>query len=128
MSCKPPDGFCANPALSLCPRHPVRGVAQINDAHPLRTVTCLSEKKLESFRNRTEFALVKRAVDQGYKRLEVFFQPEKLAAFERSLSIAILAPEEGQSSMLVELWNKEPMKLVEEVKASLIKRMQSEVQ
>ena len=113
-------------SVSMTPT--AQGIAQINDAHPLRTVTFLSEKKLESFRNTADFVLVKRAVEQGHKRLDIVFQPKQLSAFERSLSSAILAPEEEQSSALVERWNKERMKLVEEVKASLMKRMQPEVQ
>ena len=102
-----------------------QGIAQVDDTHPLRPVTCLAEKKLESFSNTTDFALVMRAVNLGFTQLKVVLQPEQVAKFDSSLQSSFLVA--GVPSQMVEKWNEERMHVVSEVKRIITKELINEI-
>lgn len=102
-----------------------QGIAQVDDTHPLRSVTCLVEKQLESFTNTADFALVMRAVNLGFTNLQVVLQPEQIATFENLLQTSFLVS--GVKSLMVEKWNEERMLVVEEVRKILVNQFIEEV-
>lgn len=121
------DILCKPGTVSVTTTPTVQGIAQVNDTHPLRRVTSLFEKKLESFRNSADFILLRRAVDMGFTNMEIVLQPEQVSQLEKNLAQAILVSEVEIISPVVEAWNKERLLVVNDVKLSLIKKMKEEV-
>lgn len=101
-----------------------QGIAQVDDTHPLRCVTCLSEKKVETFRGTADFALIRRAEELGFTNMEIQFRDEQVENFVKHLKTSIIV--ESVSEM-VALWNAERVKVVEDVHKLLIKTMMDEV-
>ncbi|KAI0565514.1 SH2 [Gracilaria domingensis] len=120
--------MCKPGTVSITTTPTPQGITQVGENHPLRPVTSLFEKKLESFANTSDYVLVKRAVELGFTEMEVNLQPEAVNAFERMLSSAFLVSELEIISPLVEKWNKERLLIVDEVKSALIKQMKEEVE
>lgn len=96
-----------------------QGIAQVDETHPLRCVTSLSERKLEAFKGTPDFALIRRAVDLGFTNVEVAFRTEQIDLYRRHLESSILV--EHSSSSLVEQWNEQRRKVVEDVHKILVK-------
>eukprot|EP00177_Eucheuma_denticulatum_P005646 GFKZ01010281.1.p1 GENE.GFKZ01010281.1~~GFKZ01010281.1.p1 ORF type:complete len:1889 (+),score=337.09 GFKZ01010281.1:227-5893(+) len=101
------------------------GISQVGDAHPMRLVTNIFERKLETFRCNIDFALAMRAVEMGFTKLEVVFQPEQLITLEKALKDSFITS--GVSSAMVEMWNEQRMQIVQEVNANLVRKMKAEV-
>eukprot|EP00178_Gracilaria_changii_P025661 TRINITY_DN78_c0_g1_i3.p1 TRINITY_DN78_c0_g1~~TRINITY_DN78_c0_g1_i3.p1 ORF type:complete len:1944 (+),score=292.56 TRINITY_DN78_c0_g1_i3:324-6155(+) len=120
--------ICKPGTVSITTTPTPQGISQVGENHPLRSVTSLFEKKLESFANTSDYVLVKRAVELGFTEMEINLQPEAINAFERMLSSAFLVSELEIISPLVEKWNQERLLIVDEVKSALVKQMKEEVE
>lgn len=103
----------------------LQGIAQVDDTHPLRGVTSLSERKIESFRGTPDYALIRRAVDLGFTSVEIAFRPEQVQLFRKHLESSILV--ETSASNLVDQWNEQRLKVVGDVHKILVKSMLSQV-
>lgn len=102
-----------------------QGIAQVDDSHPMRRVTNLFERKIESFKNSPDFALALRAVELEFTRLEIVFQPEQRDALQNLLRSSFVVA--GVNSTMVELWNEQRRLVVEEVFLALINQIKDEV-
>ncbi|CAN8076025.1 unnamed protein product [Agarophyton chilense] len=105
-----------------------QGIGQVGENHPLRSVTSLFEKKIESFANTSDYVLVKRAAELGFTEMEINLQPEAINLFERMLNSAFLVSELEIISPLVEKWNNERLLIIEEVKLALVKQLKEEIE
>ncbi|PXF48492.1 Transcription elongation factor SPT6-like [Gracilariopsis chorda] len=120
--------ICEPGTVSVSTIPTAQGIAQVGDNHPLRAVTSLFEKKLDSFTNTSDYVLIRRAVELGFAEMDIVLQPELITSFERMLSSAFLVSELEITSPLVEKWNKERLLIVEDVKTAIVKQMKEEIE
>ena len=102
-----------------------QGIAEVDDTHYLRPVTCIGGKKIERLANTVEFALILRAIELGYTELKIKFQDEQVRTLARILQRSFSV--QTNSSTLSEKWNAERMVVVEEVLVELKKQISMEI-
>lgn len=102
-----------------------QGIAQVDETHPLRFVTSLGERSLESFENTTDFASLMRAVELGFTKLEIILQQEQVELMANLLRSSFVVPE--ASSLLIEKWNEERVTIVDDIFKILVSRMKEEI-
>ena len=104
------------------------GIAVVDDMHPLRPVTSLSEKKVETFRHTSDFAVIQRAVELGYTKMQVDFQPEQVSLLEKLLNESLhIEKTEGSNIGAVAKWNQQRRMLITYVTNKFVDMMKSEV-
>lgn len=104
-----------------------QGISIVDDLHPLRPVTSLSEKKIETFRDTIDFSIIQRAVNQGYTKMEVDLQPEQISYFEKLLLESLHAAEGEGASAMVPKWNHQRQQLAYLIKNKFVDQMKAEV-
>lgn len=117
--------LCRPGTVTVTTTPTAQGMAQVDDTHPLRRVTSLSEKKIESFRNTADFALIRRAEELGFTVMEIQFRPEQIDVFRKHLLTSVLI--QHCTSAASQLWNEQRLEIVNNVQAVLVKLMMDEV-
>lgn len=120
--------LCKSGTVSISTSPTPQGISHVNDTHPLRSVTSLYEKKLETFRNSIDFALIKRAVEMGYTTMEIVLQSDQVTVMENLLKAAFLTPDGVNSTSISQLWNEQRQLIIIEVMKGLIKQVKEDIE
>lgn len=106
--------------------HPTsKGIQEIDESNPLRQVTYLSGKRIESLVNTYDFMLIKNAVENEYTKLSIKFQDEQVHHLSEILLKSFSSPNTGHP--LNEKWNAERKLVANEVLEELKKQIRGEI-
>lgn len=117
--------LCRPGTVTISTTPTTQGMAQVDDTHPLRRVTSLSEKKIETFRNTADYALIRRAEELGFATMKIQFREEQTEVFHKHLVTSVLT--QNSTSAANQQWNDQRLKIVEDVQSILIGIMMDEV-
>lgn len=117
--------LCRPGTVTVTTTPTTQGMAQVDDTHPLRRVTSLSEKKIETFRNTADYALIRRAEELGFTSMRIQFREEQTEKFRKHLVTSVLT--QNSSSAASQQWNDQRLKIVEDVQEILVGIMMDEV-
>lgn len=117
--------LCRPGTVAVTTTPSAQGMAQVDDTHPLRRVTSLGEKKIETFRNTADYALIRRAEELGFTSMKIIFREEQYEKFRQHLVNSVLTP--NSTSVASQQWNEQRLKIVNDVQKILVGIMMDEV-
>lgn len=101
------------------------GISEVGDDHPLRKVTYMSGRRMESFTNTIDFILIREAVKAGYAKINIHFQDEQVDILANILEKSYSSIPTG--TMHNAKWNVERKLVANELLEELKKQIRGEI-